>query len=1116
MVATHLKYEDFLENTDLIVLNNSENINKQYLNNKNQIFHIIDNIDILPDETKLWILNSLYENNGKTNGLADKLTQEKKISPDISQKIYDSIEKEFNKDSFKNNAKLPYSKWEYKPAEYVGFDDENYGTAFWCHYIESLSLFFVVIDIDAHNPETDISIETIESSIPEEFKATRTINTPSGGKHYYYLSKEPPSVNFDSNINIDYKTIFARNVERTKEGKYKNKSNGGYVVASFRWSYDGTKKEVYAHDPSSNNDILIVENTDVIVQSIMENLSQKGIDIKQNNKKDNGGSSYSAKIEYKLSDLENRTIKETFGGKIYEENNLSYGEDGIILLNEGNSVEIITQYSAEIISKTHGHHNNVLLALEGGLDHIGINKKIRKTILLNALELANDLTGEHENQINKSISKTGKKRGFPYLKKNFSNIESSINSIINIKNMFKPSIQKKDYELIKIQYNALVSRLFIDITNDDDRKIVLNYIDAYLNMHGIGLHERWNLIKDTFNRFEITEIGENLSKKLKKEDKKAHSLIYKGSIRLDNELNNILKNKNNNNKIHQINKLALDLDMQVSMTQIKNKSIIQPLINLIERPKALEEYKRRQIAYKYLRENENLKKTKDGAYIFDDQINNSYIAIDSNKLGNFLTIKYPILKLGIDATELDKILDLSGEFDELHNEYYIFNNGVLDVHERSFIETSDFSDYFSLRKMDCNLKLENSMINIEDQPSCLVDRVLREILIPNYKEEGENLDYNYYQDFLERLGSAFNTRIKDKKFACYYGKGDNGKDILIEILKMAFGDRCLLATMDILKDKTADLSQYDVVIIDELDKHSFKDSIAFIKRITGGEEEGTAKRILYQHDIFKPKNPSAFFLFTNEIPDVPLTDTAFYRREDALELQNRFTENPDTNKPDEFRADSSLKDKIKNSKEDNLEWLINAGLNAYYDRYDEEGYFKGFTKAQTADATKMIVSNTDPLSKFLRETYVVDEDKVETISNKEIILSYENYCMRENLICDTTGTLPIIMGNAVKNVFGDIKKPTATNTLYYLKAKNQRDNNTQYHIDSNYKWYQKKEEIPEDTYDNYKKVYSRIDELSNQGLIPTKKQLKEEFGHLDIEEILDKLESIELIFKGRR
>ena len=532
MAKNHIKYKEFIEQIDKIVLKDSESIKTEYTETKNQIFQIIDNICILHDEIKLWILNSLYENKGDTNGLADKLTQEKNISPDISKKIYNSIKNELNKNSFTNNGKQPYGKWENKPADYVGFDDEHYGTAFWCHYIESLSLFFVVIDIDAHNPETDISIETIESSIPEEFKDTRIINTPSGGKHYYYLSKEPPSVNFDSNINIDYKTIFARNVERTNEGKYKNKSNGGYVVASFRWSYDGTKKEVYTHDSSSNNDILIVENTDVIVQSIMRNLSQKGINIKQNNEKNSNGSSYFAKIEYKLSDLENRTIKNTFGGKIYEENNLSYDEDGMIIFNEENTIEIITQYAAEIIGKTHGHHNDVLLALEGGLDHIGIKENIREEMLLNALELAGDFTDEHQNQISRSLSKTGKKRGFPYLKSKYPNLTSNINSIINIKNMFMPSVEKKDYKLIKIQYNALVSRLFEDITDDNDRKNVLDYIDAYLNMYGIGLHERWNLLKESCNKYKISEIGENITEKIENENNKTHALINKGNLKL--------------------------------------------------------------------------------------------------------------------------------------------------------------------------------------------------------------------------------------------------------------------------------------------------------------------------------------------------------------------------------------------------------------------------------------------------------------------------------------------------------------------------------------------------------------------------------------------------------
>lgn len=88
--------------------------------------------------------------------------------------------------------------------------------------------------------------------------------------------------------------------------------------------------------------------------------------------------------------------------------------------------------------------------------------------------------------------------------------------------------------------------------------------------------------------------------------------------------------------------------------------------------------------------------------------------------------------------------------------------------------------------------------------------------------------------------------------------------------------------------------------------------------------------------------------------------------------------------------------------------------------------------------------------------------------------------------------------------------------MYYLKVKDGTDNNITYHIDTNYKWYEKKEEIPEAEFDNFEKVYFRIQELSNQGLVPIKKQLKEEFKYLDVEKILSTLESADLIFKGKQ
>lgn len=423
-------------------------------------------------------------------------------------------------------------------------------------------------------------------------------------------------------------------------------------------------------------------------------------------------------------------------------------------------------------------------------------------------------------------------------------------------------------------------------------------LDSYLKMMGLTGYERYKLFKKINGKFDSKILSKFIENEIKysNEPKKEHRL-WNGKINLG-FANTIISELSRDQK-SAINNLARSLDIQLSLIQYKGYyPKIHPLINLVKRPPGLQEYKRRQLAHNFLRQQNNLKKTEDANYIFDDVETNSYIKVNAKKLGNYLSHKYPILQLGIEKSELDSILNISGTFDELHYEYYLFNNGVLNLHERSFTKTTNFADYFTTKKMDCDFSIDTITIDpLNSEPNCLIDRVLREIFIPNYKKGAKDQFIGYYIDFLERVGATFNTRIKEKKFACYYNpKGDNGKDIVIEILKIAFGDRCLLVTMEILQDEKADLSEYDIVIIDELDKNTFKDAIAFIKRITGGEEDGTAQRRLYTDEIYRPKNPSAFFLFTNDIPKVEFKETAFYNREDALKLKNRFINKPNPKK----------------------------------------------------------------------------------------------------------------------------------------------------------------------------------------------------------------------------
>ncbi|WP_405265313.1 hypothetical protein [Methanobrevibacter sp.] len=839
-------------------------------------------------------------------------------------------------------------------------------------------------------------------------------------------------------------------------------------------------------------------------------------------------------IQVKLENLnEIQKLKELQeDGTAYEQNGLKYDSDGLILLNEHNGTRLITLKVAKMISLTH-KNDDVIIAIEGGLNHYGFIEEERKSIIFEALKINDADKKRYKTLIEKSIERDKKqgKRGFPYLEKKYPKLKQQINAIYNIRHLFWKMHDETDYQHVEIAFIKLVDTLagFIkkleeekkkESSTDEDVEIkekrrIPGILDSYLKMMGVNGYERYKLFKKINGKFTTKDLSGFIENEIEcfNEAKKEHCL-WNSEINLG--LANTIIHDLTYKQKSILNNLARSLDIQLSFIHYAGYyPKIQPLINLVKRPIGLQEYERRQLAHSFLRQQNNLKKTEDANYIFDDVETNSYIKVNGKKLGNYLSLKYPILQLGIEKRELDAILNISGTFDELHYEYYLFNNGVLNLHERSFTKTNNFTDYFTTKKMDCNFSIDNITIGpLNTEPACLVDRVLREIFIPNYKEGEEDIFTGYYIDFLERLGAVFNTRIKEKKFVCYYNpEGDNGKDIVIEILKMVFGDRCLLVTMDILKDEKADLSEYDVVIIDELDKNTFNDAVAFIKRITGGEEEGTAQRRLYTDEVYRPKNPSAFFLFTNEIPQVEFKEIAFYEREDAIKLKNRFIKKPNPSKKNEFKADSSLKDKIKNAKEDSLEWVVNAGLKAYYDRFDENGYFKGFTMTQTAEETMMIVSNTDPLIKFLNENYEIDLNTKNGITNSELRKNYENYCIRNNLSCDTSG-LAINMGNAVKKVFGNVKKKATNATVYSLAPKPHDDMKTKIYIDSETQWWQVKEEIPEETYDNHEKVYDRIVELEGSSVNPTIEQLIEEFPSFDVNGIIKNLISADLIFKG--
>ena len=1167
---THIKYEEFLEHVNLITLKDSKTIKKSFRNSIresiNEIPHILNNVEDspqIPNIVMKEIVSSMYDGDSlKDNAkrVSDNFKLPLEIVSLIMKGLEDSTRLKDKGIKFEHEGKRPLGKWLSHPKDYKGLEDEKYGSAFQTSWIPGLGLFFVVIDLDSHK-ESDIPMEDLLDAVPEEYLNTRIINTPSNnGKHLFYLSQKPLKRKDSGNINIDYKTIRKHNVEKTSDG-YKTNGYGGYVVSTFRWSFDGKSKEEYKWDENSNKDILIVENVDDVLSQIYTNLHERGL-ISDEVFRNVMELDYEENVESIVDDI--AIISKNIEGNnvnsdnerndlLNENDSLKYDDNGLLLLNKDNGIQLLSTQVGEILKKTKGKHRGTLMGLDGGLERLGIPKEERVQILLSGLKIANDLTSEHKSQVTLSVGKDKDKRkkiGFPTIMKETPEVSSEIRIIKNIRRIFWRNISPMSYKLIEIPFMEIVEKVSQLIEMDtslqefgddgfDDfiQTHISQELDSYLEMVGVGLNERGSLLKQCslkLNRNPQPVFEKYISNKLVHGDDGygksrfgTNLLPYKktsfgkrvmGILSIDEEEKGLAYKI-----VDELDKLVVSLDIQVSqMERIRGGTpYLQPLINLIERPRGFPEYKRRQHASKYLKENDFLKKTKRHDYIFDSVETNSYIEVDARSLGGFLSKKYPILRLGIEENELKTILSISDELDELKNEYYIFNNGVLKLHEREFEETNDFHSYFTIKKMDCDIYFHRNPLDLNpriSEPTNLYDKVLREILIPHYKEGSPNLDIGYYLDFMERIGSGFNTRIKDKKFACYQGLGDNGKGILIEILKNIFGDRFLLVTIEVMQDDKFDYSNFDVIVMDELEDFSFDDAIAFIKRITGGDEDGTAQREHYSHNVYNPKNPSAFFLFTNDIPKVDFSDNAYYRREDVFKLENKFITHPNPRKSNEFREDADLKEKLQEEKDVGVEWLVNASLQSYYGRHDEDGKFLGFSKGQTSEQTKMIVSDTNPLIKFLMEEYMEDKQQENLISNSRLCDNYKNYCLRNKIIFDSRN-INANMGRAIKDVFGtDIKKAKRDGNYYFLQPKINSgglgDDEIIYLINDVYSWDDLSHKIPPKEMGNYFGVYTRIEELNRINTPPTKLQLKREYGMFNIEGMISKMIDIELIYQS--
>jgi|GEM_PF-2680681 len=219
-----------------------------------------------------------------------------KLDPEKFLKKYPFWKKIKKTPKLAESLKAPEITRTKNPTNYMGVDDEKWGSGLNCERIEELKSYFTVIDLDYGG---EIPLEKIEKAFSFIMNETHVRKTPSGGYHIYLLSKEKPSLPQPSKkvIKIDYQKtgryvvfdyryeVFAVNEEGILEQidliklvkKNFHELRGSDINESeikFFKSY-GLKMGRADYVPANDKGILIVESSDEILEKGLNNLGIK-------------------------------------------------------------------------------------------------------------------------------------------------------------------------------------------------------------------------------------------------------------------------------------------------------------------------------------------------------------------------------------------------------------------------------------------------------------------------------------------------------------------------------------------------------------------------------------------------------------------------------------------------------------------------------------------------------------------------------------------------------------------------------------------------------------------------------------------------------------------------
>jgi len=252
-------------------------------------------------------------------------------------------------------------------------------------------------------------------------------------------------------------------------------------------------------------------------------------------------------------------------------------------------------------------------------------------------------------------------------------------------------------------------------------------------------------------------------------------------------------------------------------------------------------------------------------------------------------------------------------------------------------------------------------------------------------EDDATTDY-----LLKVLASSLLGYNKYEKFYVFTGKGGNGKGVITELIRVAFGNYYYPVNVSLFTKIQERLDQPVPALVEARCKRFMMSSepetaeklqVSMLKKISGGDP--MEARTLHSKHIFKFKPMYKPFFQANDIPKLSKVDTGLQRRMEVLKFPFNFVANPV--EPHERQGDPD----VKNVKCVSDEWR-NEFILMLTDTYD-----KSVKNAKVIEIPEAVKSSTgeyiddnNPLKFWLNKHYELTHNAQDTIGATELKNAY--------------------------------------------------------------------------------------------------------------------------------